>query len=427
MSIRDLKNKSLTVLFVRSTGVLLLFGLTLFLTNFFPAEEVGRYDFVRSSIMILGGLALMGTNQSIIYYSGLLRARESIESIRSIYLNMLKIILLLSILILMFFLLVFSETSLNDIFNNKESYTLILKVILSLIFFTVTMLNVDTIRALQKTIVSELYRNIFRYLLFFVFAIILYVYEFQAFLIEAYLFGFVLLSIFSSIHVVNLLKGIKKPNKETEEFTIRQIFVNSAPMALSAIAYFIMQSIDVIILSIYEGFNQIAYYSVSVKLAMVITLALMSVNIVIAPRVAEIFELGSTDKMQSLIKSSTRIIFVISAFFLSILFIFSEDLLSLFGPDYILANEALLLLLFAQFFNAVSGPGAIYLNMTGRQIILNKILLIGLITNIALNFYLIPIEGIAGAAKATLISLILWNIILAGYIYFKDKIKIFLT
>ena len=145
MSIRDLKNKSLSVLFIRSTGVLLLFGLTLFLTNFFPAEEVGRYDFVRSSIMILGGLALMGTNQSIIYYSGLLRARESIESIRSIYLNMLKIILFLSVLIIMFFLLVFSETSLNDIFNNKESYTLILKVILSLIFFTVTMLNVDTI------------------------------------------------------------------------------------------------------------------------------------------------------------------------------------------------------------------------------------------------------------------------------------------
>ena len=55
-------------------------------------------------------------------------------------------------------------------------------------------------------------------------------------------------------------------------------------MALSAIAYFIMQSIDIIILSIYEGFDQIAYYSVSVKLAMLTTLALMSVNIVIAPK-----------------------------------------------------------------------------------------------------------------------------------------------
>ena len=59
---------------------------------------------------------------------------------------------------------------------------------------------------------------------------------------------------------------------------------------------------DVIILSIYEGFNQIAYYSVSVKLALIIALALMSVNIVIAPKVAEVFEKGHFNEMQILIK-----------------------------------------------------------------------------------------------------------------------------
>ena len=81
-------------------------------------------------------------------------------------------------------------------------------------------------------------------------------------------------------------------------------------MALSAIAYFIMQSIDIIILSVYEGFDQIAYYSVSVKLAMVTTLALMSVNIVIAPRIAEIYEKKEFQSLQQLIKHSTRIIFL---------------------------------------------------------------------------------------------------------------------
>ena len=94
-------------------------------------------------------------------------------------------------------------------------------------------------------------------------------------------------------------------------------------MALSAIAYFIMQSIDIIILSVYEGFDQIAYYSVSVKLAMVTTLALMSVNIVIAPRIAEIFEKKNMNDMQLLIKHSTRIIFFISICVLSVLFLFS--------------------------------------------------------------------------------------------------------
>ena len=427
MSIKDLTQKSFSVLIIRSFGVLLLFGFTLFITNFYSAENVGRYDFVRSTLMVLGGISLMGTNQSIIYYSGLLNARKSIESIRSIYSEMLKIIFTLSLIILGFFMIFFNESIINDIFKNRESYSLILKTILTLVFFAVTMLNIDTIRALKKTILSEMYRSIFRYLPVFIFAIILLKTNNEELLVEVYLLGFLLLSLFSSIRVYMLFKKIDKPNHKSESFTITEIFKTSSPMALSAIAYFIMQSIDIIILSIYEGFDQIAYYSVSVKLAMLTTLALMSVNIVIAPRIAEIYENQKMQKLQMLIKHSTRIIFLISICVLSVLFFFSEEILGLFGQGYVIANNALLFLLAAQFFNAVSGPGAIYLNMTGRQKTLNKILVSALIINISLNFYLIPTQGINGAAIATLASLIIWNTIATVLIYSRDKIKIFLN
>ncbi|MFL2620744.1 MAG: MATE family efflux transporter [Flavobacteriaceae bacterium] len=427
MSIKDLTQKSFSVLIIRSLGVLLLFGFTLFITNFFTAENVGRYDFVRSALMVLGGLALMGTNQSIIYYSGLLKARKSIESIRAVYSKMIKIICVLSFIVLALYIVFFSQEKVNEFFNNEESFSLLLKSILTLVFFALTMLNIDTIRALQKTVLSEIYRSLFRYLPVFFLAAVLLKFNQQAYLVEAYLTGFVLLSFFSSVRVYKIFKTLQKPNKKSESFSMHEIFKTSAPMALSAIAYFIMQSIDIIILSIYEGFDQIAYYSVSVKLAMVTTLALMSVNIVIAPRIAEIYEKQNLQDMQQLIKHSTRIIFFISLFVLSILFLFSQEILSLFGPDYIKANQALLFLLAAQFFNAVSGPGAIYLNMTGRQKTLNKILILGLIINISLNFYFIPVEGINGAAKATLVSLIIWNAITTLLVYSKDKIKIFLT
>jgi O-antigen/teichoic acid export membrane protein len=427
MSIKDLTQKSFSVLIIRSFGVLLLFGFTLFITNFYSAENVGRYDFVRSTLMVLGGISLMGTNQSIIYYSGLLNARKSIESIRSIYSKMLKIIFTLSLIILGFFMIFFNESIINDIFKNRESYSLILKTILTLVFFAVTMLNIDTIRALKKTILSEMYRSMFRYLPVFIFAIILLKTNNEELLVEVYLLGFLLLSLFSSISVYILFKKIDKPNDKSESFTITEIFKTSSPMALSAIAYFIMQSIDIIILSIYEGFDQIAYYSVSVKLAMLTTLALMSVNIVIAPRIAEIYENQNMQKLQMLIKHSTRIIFLISICVLSVLFFFSEEILGLFGQGYVIANNALFFLLAAQFFNAVSGPGAIYLNMTGRQKTLNKILVSALIINILLNFYLIPIQGINGAAIATLASLIIWNTITTVLIYSRDKIKIFLN
>ena len=431
MSIKNLTQKSFSVLIIRSFGVLLLFGFTLFITNFYSAEDVGRYDFVRSTIMVLGGLALMGTNQSIIYYSGRLKARNSVESIRIIYFKMLRIIFALSLIILFLFIVFFNLFGINEIFTGSESIYLIRNTILTVFFFSLTMLNIDTIRALNKTILSEMYRSIFRYLPIFLFAIILLFTNYQSLLVEAYLLGFVLLSCLSSIKVFRLLAKLGKLTNNSEKFTVKQIFRTSYPMALSAIAYFIMQSIDIIILSMYKGFEEIAYYSVSVKLAMLTTLALMSVNIVIAPRIAEIYEKKEMQTLQKLIKRSTRIIFLISACALGVLFLFSEEILSLFGKDYTTANNALLFLLSAQFFNSVSGPGAIYLNMTGRQRTLNKILLFGLTINISLNFYLIPIEeaygGVNGAAIATLVSLIIWNMIIVMQIYFKDKIKIFLS
>ena len=63
----ELIQKSIKVLFLRGSGVVLLFLFTVFLTNYYSAELVGKYDFVRATIMILSGVSLIGTNQSIIY------------------------------------------------------------------------------------------------------------------------------------------------------------------------------------------------------------------------------------------------------------------------------------------------------------------------------------------------------------------------
>ena len=426
---RELTKKSLSVFIIRITGVIVLFLFTLFITNFFSPENVGRYDFVRSTVMIIGGIALMGTNQAIVYYSGLLKAKNSMGSIKNIYFKMLKIIAMtsFSFLFLYMFLAVQNKALINSFFNKPDAFNLVFKSFAVLIFFTSTMLNIDTIRAIEKTMISELYRNIFRYTPVFIGAIVLFFMNRQDLIVDVYLAGFFILSMISSTHV--LLSFKKEPYAQNNplSYTTKEILKVSSPMAVSAMAYFVMQSIDVIILAIYEGFDKLAYYSVSVKLATLIALALLSVNIVVAPKIAELYEKKKTKEMQEIIKKSTRIIFIISVVTLLFLVFFSETILGLFGQNYLVAKQALIILIFAQFFNSLSGPGAIYLNMTKRQGVLNKILLTGLIVNIGLNFYLIPSYGISGAAIATLISFVFWNLIIILYIYHKDRVKVFLT
>ena len=67
--------------------------------------------------------------------------------------------------------------------------------------------------------------------------------------------------------------------------------------------------------------------------------------------------------------------------------------------------------------NLFFGAVIYILNMTGKQTISRNILLLTSILNIALNWYLIEIYGIKGAAIATTISILFWNII--GIIYVK--------
>ena len=426
MTKNGLIQKSIKVLFLRGSGVVLLFLFTMFLTNYYSAELVGKYDFVRSTIMILSGVSLIGTNQAIIYYSGFLKSKNSLESIKNIYVKMLMMTTALCLLFILGYAML-PEEFINELFNKQEAHSLILKSIAALFFYTTTMLNIDTLRALNKTISSELYRNIFRYTPIFIFSIILYYTQNQEWLIEAFLVSFLLLSLTTLIQVGLLFKKLNLPKNNDYNFSYHQIFARSYPMALSAIAYFIMQSVDIIILTAYEGFESIAYYSVAVKLATVTALALMSVNIVVAPKIAEIYSTNDFEKLNKLINDSARIIFVISIPVLIILFVFSDFMLGLFGENYVLAREALLLLLGGQFFSSLCGPGAVYLNMTGKQKKLNTILILGLGINVILNLVLIPAYGIEGAAVATLISMIFWNSLIVAVIYSTDRIKIFIS
>ena len=66
--------------------------------------------------------------------------------------------------------------------------------------------------------------------------------------------------------------------------------------------------------------------------------------------------------------------------------------------------------------NVFFGAVIYILDMTGKQITSRNILFFTAIINIALNYYLIPIYGIKGAAIATSISIFCWTVLGAVYV-----------
>jgi O-antigen/teichoic acid export membrane protein len=376
--------------------------------------------------MILSGASLLGTNQAIIYYSGILTSKKSFGSIKSIYFKM-NFLILIACAILYAPLLVIDKEIINQIFNKQGAYELVSLSLQGLVFYSITMLNIDTIRALKHTLISEGFRNIFRYTPFFIFSIILYIIDSPEYLVLWFIYSFVVIFVISTAVVYFFLFNKNFPKSAAHNFSSTEILRASYPMALSAISYFLMQSTDVLFISAYDTFESVAYYSIAVKLATVTALALISVNIVIAPKIASIYNDKNFYQLKLILKKATRMNVVISLPIIIILLFFSEYVLSTFGSNYILAKNALWILLIAQFFNSITGPSALYLNMTGRQKKLNVILVISLLINVLLNIILVPDFGMLGAAISTTTSFVISKILASALVFYLDNVKTFIS
>ena len=198
-------------------------------------------------------------------------------------------------------------------------------------------------------------------------------------------------------------------------------------MAISAASFLLMQSLDVLMLKQFDNYAVVAIYSVAVKLTLLLSVALASVNAVLAPKIAEDYNRKDLNSLALKVKKSTRLIFFSTAPAIVILALSAEWILSWFGPAYGGAKTPLLILLLGQAVNTLCGSVGVYLNMTNKQKAFQWIVASALILNVALNAYLIPLYGMNGAAWATASSMMAWNIIAVIYVYKRDRIKTFLT
>tara|TARA_B100001105_G_C21953518_1_gene257660 strand:+ start:130 stop:426 length:297 start_codon:yes stop_codon:yes gene_type:complete len=81
-----------------------------------------------------------------------------------------------------------------------------------------------------------------------------------------------------------------------------------------------------------------------------------------------------------------------------------------------MGKEALIILSVGQMTNVFFGAVIYILDMTGKQITSRNILFFTAIINITLNWYLIPVYGIKGAAMATTISIFFWTLLGAVFV-----------
>jgi O-antigen/teichoic acid export membrane protein len=93
--------------------------------------------------------------------------------------------------------------------------------------------------------------------------------------------------------------------------------------------------------------------------------------------------------------------------------IWGQTILGWFGPEFTDAKNAFDILVVGQLVNALAGPVGYLLTMTGHQTQAARILGACAAANLVLNALLIPSFGGTGAAVATSVSMIAWNVSMA--------------
>ncbi|MBF4483662.1 MULTISPECIES: MATE family efflux transporter [unclassified Flavobacterium] len=415
--------QSLGTLALRIFGVLLLFGFTIFLTKSYSPKLVGQYDFVRSYLLAVGSICLLGFDQSILYFKGRLASQKEVRQLKMVYLKMVRMLFLTSLLILALFLII-DKKRINTYFLDDEVYPILLKSSVILFFHGLSLLNTEVFRALDKLYVAELFRNIIKYIPLIIGSVVLFYMHLEAYLVDVFLIGFIFLALISSVLVFIYFN--KKETVSDEIFTSKEIFTKSYPIAISGMAMFLLMSFDIMFLKKYQNDETVAFYSVGVKIMTIVSVIILTINITVSAKIAEYFSNQNWIELKKTLQSSARLIFCISFPVIILISVFSDYVLSLFGNQYIIAQKSFLILIIGQGICSLFGSAPVYLNMTGRQHIFQVILIGAVIINFILNRFLIPIYGMTGAAAAFFCSSFFWNFVSAVVIYKKDKIKIFL-
>jgi O-antigen/teichoic acid export membrane protein len=84
----------------------------------------------------------------------------------------------------------------------------------------------------------------------------------------------------------------------------------------------------------------------------------------------------------------------------------------LYGKDFVQSYRCLSILVLGQIVNSFAGPVGLLMTMTAYQNEAALIIGCAAALNIVMNYLFIPLFGIQGAAMATVITAILWNMAL---------------
>jgi len=206
------------------------------------------------------------------------------------------------------------------------------------------------------------------------------------------------------------LLSLGKREKPIYEF--RSWLRVSLPLLLIVGFVIILYQTDILMIGVLLGPSQVGIYNAATKTSYLALFVYTAVEAIAAPTIASLYTKGDRVQMQRVVTTMAHLVFWPTIVVTLFLIAFSKYILGLFGAEFVTAQLPLAILVLGQLVNAATGPVGYMLDLTGHQDQSARVRCCTALTNLLLNYILIPKFGIVGAAMATAIAVSLDNLVI---------------
>ena len=414
LHLKEIIKGSSVAVFLRFTGLFLGYIFTLLITRNYGAKAMGVFSLSLVILEIGTVFGKLGTDSAILKFVPEYLAKGKTRTVLSTYKKILKVAMVTSVISAGIFFL-FSQQIAIFVFK-KPNLTQALKIAsISIIPFALLSLHREAFRGLKK--IKE-YMLLQQPGLFITASIVIAIFILNGFLedtapVISYLVALTVVCIVAVFFWNKKLKENLKTANKGESLPLKYILSVSLPMMMSSSLAVVMNIADTAILGIYRPENEVGIYTVAIKLATLSAIGLFAINAIAVPKIVECWGKKDLNTLTKIARQSATLTFFSAFPIIFIFFLMPDFILNFFGQEFGHGATALKILLMAQGINAFFGSNDNIVKMTGHQVFHQNTIIAATILNIGLNFTLIPLYGLKGAALATAISILFWNIVFA--------------
>ncbi len=416
---KDILKGSALIFGFKVLGAVSLLAVNLFIARYYGALTLGAFNIVQAILSCGTIFSRLGLDMYVVRMIPVLEvdAKNTAGFLQKVF-KMTAV----SSGAMMLLLLVFLKPINIYLFKSVDASRYIF--ILAMMLWPYTLFNVmpEMFRGFQDIKIYSFFRNISQNL-FMVVALFSSTFIFSRRIDPIFTLYYVSLFI-TILMVVVFFLFLKKKNiniLHKQEYD-NHILKYSYPMLFTSSMIFMMGNIDSFMISYYLNEAQVGYYTVCLKLSLLITFFLTSVNNYILPKVSKYYQDNKSSELINLYKSSVKLILICTMPVIILIFLFPTFFLGIFGEEFKVAKNVLYVVMSMNVVSVFIGPVINVLNMIDLQNYVKNIMFLGLLLNVVANYILIPKFGIIGAATGTLLSTLVWKIL--AYVKLKKQIRI---